>query len=211
MARRRANRKPRSQRPKQRYRMKYYLILTDAEKTEVNYFNGLKESLSPEVREKIVIEVRKSKSPHTLLNDAERAQSKDAQIREVWLVFDRDEVSGFDDILVQAQVKGFNVAWSNPCFEIWLHAYFGEMPISHTSGQCIQKFKNKYDQIIGQEYSKDSGDLYDKLSDKGDEEKALKISKLRLEEYSFERCRASEMYGATKVFELVEDIRSVRD
>ena len=38
----------------------YYLIVTDTEETEKNYFEGLKNSIPPEIRERIVIKVQKA-------------------------------------------------------------------------------------------------------------------------------------------------------
>ncbi|MGN0294447.1 MAG: RloB family protein [Lachnospiraceae bacterium] len=42
----------------------------------------------------------------------------DAQYRIPWIVFDRDMVQGFDEIIAEAKSKGIQTGWSNPCFEI---------------------------------------------------------------------------------------------
>ena len=52
----------------------------------------------------------------------------EAQHRMLWIVFNRDQVPNFDKIIAAAERSDINVAWSNPCFEIWLFAYFGNMP-----------------------------------------------------------------------------------
>lgn len=41
----------------------------------------------------------------------------DAQYRIPWIVFDRDQVQGFDEIIAEAMSKGIQVGWSNPCHE----------------------------------------------------------------------------------------------
>ena len=49
----------------------------------------------------------------------------EAQYRMPWIVFDRDQVKDFDKIIDEAKEKGIDIGWSNPCFEIWMYAYFG--------------------------------------------------------------------------------------
>ncbi|MFB0971541.1 MAG: RloB family protein [Neofamilia sp.] len=212
MARRAGERRKRDNRKRQKFRMKYYLIVTDAEKTEIKYFNGLKESLPDELKDKISIQVRKAKSPHDLINVAKEIISKNPQTREVWLVFDRDQVNKFDTIVEDAKNSGFNVGWSNPCIEIWFHSYFGEIPKTSKSKTCISNFSKKYEQLVGQKYSKNSSDIYIKLKEYGNEETAINISRERLsnELENDENCKPSEMYGTTRVFELVEEINNTR-
>ena len=42
----------------------YYLIVTDAEETEKNYFEGLKNSIPSDIRDRIVIKVEKAKTTY---------------------------------------------------------------------------------------------------------------------------------------------------
>lgn len=48
----------------------YYLIVTDTEETEKNYFEGLRDSISPELKDRLVIKVEKAKTVQ-LLRDGE--------------------------------------------------------------------------------------------------------------------------------------------
>ena len=45
----------------------YYLIVTDAEETEKNYFEGLRDSIPPEYRRRIVIHVETAKTTYNLV------------------------------------------------------------------------------------------------------------------------------------------------
>ena len=45
----------------------YYLIVTDTEETEKNYFEGLKNSIPFEIRDRIVIKVEKAKTTYNLV------------------------------------------------------------------------------------------------------------------------------------------------
>ena len=104
--------------------MKYYLIVTDTEATERHYFEGLRRNLPPDAQEKLCIKVYNAKTDKMLERCRELA-AYEAQHRMLWIVFDRDQVPNFDKIIAAAERSDINVAWSNPCFEIWLFAYFG--------------------------------------------------------------------------------------
>ncbi len=91
--------------------------------TEKAYFDGLKETLTKD----IAIDVKAiGKDPCELLQKArelrDKAERKNQPYDEIWLVFDRDEVSpaNLQQVLKEAQAEGFNVAFSNPKFELWL-------------------------------------------------------------------------------------------
>lgn len=102
----------------------YYLIVTDTEGTERCFFAGLHQSLPEEVRNKLVIKVVETKT-RSMIDKCLELTAYEAQYRIPWIVFDRDQVIGFDEIISEAEKKGIQVGWSNPCFEIWMYAYFG--------------------------------------------------------------------------------------
>lgn len=208
----RGNRKriKRNQRPKRRPKLKNYLIFTDAEKTEVNYFYGLKDFLPSEVRNKISIEVIKSESAEKLIEDAKRHIEEKGFIgyKDTWLIFDRDEVKGFDDIVRQAESNDFNVGWSNPCIGIWFLSYFGKNPNNINAKSCIDNFKKVFEKIVKKPYKKNDKEIYRLLRQFGDEEEAIRLSRNRYNDYLSDECKKpSNMNGATRVFELVEEIR----
>ena len=103
--------------------MGYYLIVTDTEATERCFFTGLHRSLSREMQNKLVIKVIETKT-QDMIQKCLDLTAYDSQYRIPWIVFDRDEVADFDQIINDAEKAGIHVGWSNPCFEIWMHAYF---------------------------------------------------------------------------------------
>ena len=103
------------------------MIVTDTEATERCFFTGLHQALPEDVRNKLVIKVVETKT-RTMIDKCLELTAYDAQYRIPWIVFDRDQVQGFDEIIKEAEDKGIQVGWSNPCFEIWMYAYFGSMP-----------------------------------------------------------------------------------
>jgi len=61
---------------------------------------------------------------------------------QIWCVFDRDietnaleiqrENISFDESIVIANEKGFNVAWSNDAFELWILLHFEDVDLTNT-------------------------------------------------------------------------------
>lgn len=206
--RRAGKRKDRNQRMGQRVpELGYYLIVTDTEETEKNYFEGLRDSIPAELKDRLIIKVEKAKTVE-LVKRALELVGKESQYRIPWIVFDRDQVKGFDEIIWTAEKNGVHAGWSNPCFEIWMYAYFGEMPAIMESYTCCERFAEKFKKVTGQEYSKNDRDIYRKLVEYGDEERAIQIA-----ERCYKKCvddgkkKMSKMWPVSKVYRLVEEIR----
>ena len=201
------NRKTRDQRKQFKVpELGYYLIMTDTEATERCFFTSLHQAMPEDVRNKLVIKVIETKT-RTMIDKCMELMAYDAQYRIPWIVFDRDQVQGFDDIIAEAVNKGIQVGWSNPCFEIWMYAYFGSMPAIQDSWTCCSDFGRVYENKTGQKYSKADEQMYGKLSKAGDEEKAIQIAQYKLEQCIREgKTKPSEMCPCTTVHELVGEI-----
>ncbi len=202
------NRKTREQRKQFKVpELGYYLIVTDTEATERCFFTGLHQALPEDVRNKLVIKVVETKT-RAMIDKCLELTAYDAQYRIPWIVFDRDQVQGFDEIIKEAAGKGIQVGWSNPCFEIWMYAYFGSMPAIQDSWVCCSEFGRVYESKTGQKYSKADEQMYGKLCKAGDEEKALQIAQQKLEQCIREgKTKPSEMCPCTTVHELVGEIK----
>lgn len=202
------NRKTREQRKQFKVpELGYYLIVTDTEATERCFFTGLHQALPEDVRNKLVIKVVETKT-RTMIDKCLELTAYEAQYRIPWIVFDRDQIQGFDEIIAEAEHKGIQVGWSNPCFEIWLHAYFGSMPAMQDSWTCCSEFGRVYESKTGQKYSKADEQVYGKVFKAGDEEKAIQIAQQKLEQCIREgKTKPSDMCPCTTVHELVGEIR----
>ncbi|MBC8542561.1 RloB family protein [Bianquea renquensis] len=205
--RRSGKRKDRNQRVGTRVpELGYYLIVTDTEETEKNYFEGLRDSIPAELKDRLVIKVEKTKTVE-LVERALELANMEPQYRIPWIVFDRDQVKDFDDIIQAAEKSGIGAGWSNPCFEIWMYAYFGEMPAIWESYTCCDRFADKFEKVTGQKYIKKDKNIYRKLVQYGNEEKAIQIA-----ERCYKKClddgknKPSEMCPACMVQRLVEEI-----
>lgn len=202
------NRKTREQRKQFKVpELGYYLVVTDTEATERCFFTGLHQALPKDVRNKLVIKVVETKTC-AMIDKCLELTAYDAQYRIPWIVFDRDQVQEFDEIIAEAVSKGIQVGWSNPCFEIWMYAYFGSMPAIQDSWACCSDFGRVYETKTGQKYSKADEQIYEKLCEAGNEEKAIQIAQQKLEQCNREgNIKPSEMFPCTTVHELVREIR----
>ena len=176
MNERTGKRRPRNQAFKRRVpELGYYLIVTDAEATEQNYIEGLKKAIPTELRERLVIKISESKTG-ALVEEARRLASHQALYSEPWIMFDRDLVQNFDQIIKTAQECGVRTAWSNPCIEIWFSAYFGTMPHYQNSTECCSGFGRNFQNKTGQKYQKNDREIYSKLCAFGDEKLAIETA-----------------------------------
>lgn len=189
----------------------YYLIVTDTKETEKNYFLGIRDHIPPEEQKKIAICVKKAETKN-LVDEALDELSADFQFRSVWIVFDRDEVKDFDEIVKQAENNHISVAWSNPCIETWFAAYFGVMPVWEDSVTCCSKFADLYKKKTGSEYVKSEKDIYKKLLKHGDEAGAIALARQKTKEHLRNgKEKPSEQCPASAICELVDEIRSKID
>lgn len=206
---RNGNRKTREQRRTHRVpEMGYYLIVTDTEATERIYFNGIYESLPEKVKGKLVIRVIETKTKK-LVEECKEFALYDPQYRIPWIVFDRDKVVNFNDIIRKAEAEGVSVGWSNPCFEIWLFGYFGNIPAIEQSWICCDEFGKLYKKKTGQEYDKADSNLYKQLCKYGDEDQAIRLSELKINQAVKDGLeKPSQMYSCNTVYKLVDIIRT---
>lgn len=185
----------------------YYLIVTDTKETEQNYMFGLRDSIPDELRRRLIIKVCKT-STNNLVNEALSQAALQPQYGEPWILFDRDQVKDFDDIIRNAKAAGINTGWSNPCIEIWFNTYFGAMPTYQTSVTCCNGFEETFEKAAKQKYKKSDKQIYHKLCQYGDEVKAIEIAEKKLKQCSQNGMdKPSEMCPATTVHRLVEEIK----
>lgn len=186
----------------------YYFIITDTDETEGNYIYGFRDSLPSKVQGRIVIKVSKAKTDKLVQVCKEQA-ALEPRYGEPWIVFDRDRVTHFDQIIKMAQEEGIRVGWSNPCIEIWFDAYFGRMHSYQDSVSCCREFANTFEKKTGQAYKKSNNQIYIMLNRYGNEEEAIKIAEARLRQYLRTGVyKPSEMCPCTTIHKLIEEIRN---
>lgn len=127
------------------------LIVCEGEKTEPNYFKGF--PVPKDIRQIYGIGM----DPLRLVQEAVNLQRSYRREHgydygQVWCVFDRDEVSleRFRQALQLARTSNFQIAYSNPAFEIWylLHFRCSDRPM--TRQECCSELGVR----LGSAYSK---------------------------------------------------------
>lgn len=201
--------KGRGSRQTKKARLGGYLIVTDTNKTEANYFNSIWKSIQKSIQGEDVglIKVCKEIKTEEMISKAKDLGSRSVQYSKVWLIFDRDYVPDFDTMIQEIEGADMHAGWSNPCFEIWLSAYFGEMIKENDPKRCTQNFENllqKHCKI--NRYDKADQRLRDKLVKYGSETKAIAFAKNRYTEVCGQYSKPSKMIGSTTVYQLVEEL-----
>ena len=206
---RNGSRKIRRQLFKQRIpKLGYYFIVTDTKETEQNYMFGLRNSIPPELQGKLVIKVVKTKTKN-LVEEALNLASLNPQYGEIWIIFDRDQVQNFDEIISEAITKGINIGWTNPCIEERFSAYFGAMPTYANSVSCCNGFEQIFERNAHQKYVKSDLAIYEKLNRFGNEEKAIRIATQKMHDHRIQgKYKPSEQIPGTTVHLLVDEIKS---
>lgn len=108
-----------------------FLIVSEGEKTEPLYFDGLAKYINEKFGKSINVEKPlittqgEGKNTVSLVQATERIVSR-APIRysQVWIVFDKDDFPDFDKAIELANKNDFKVAWSNQSFEYWIFLHF---------------------------------------------------------------------------------------
>lgn len=204
---RKGKRKQRSDFQRRAPELGHYFVMTDTDKTEKNYLQGLQESLNTDLKKRIVIKVKKTKTSD-LVDDCKAKVAIEPQYAEPWIVFDRDQVKDFDEIIRKADREGIKAGWSNPCIEIWFDSYFEKMHSYQESTQCCEWFAKTFKRVTGAEYNKADRDIYTILSHYGDEDKAIMIAENRLKDHIESGIKnPSDMMPATTLHHLVDGIR----
>jgi len=196
-------------------RQRTYVIVTDGEKTEKNYFLGLKESLQEDTP--VILKIQTVANADKLIEKGKIYRAnynlfQDYNPTIIWIVFDRDRVMNFDEIINEAKRNKFSVAWSNPCIEEWFWAYFEELGSNNDSTRTNESFKILFKTKTDKQYKKNMEDIYKILREYGDEEKAILRAERKLRSYlSNDTNKPSEMYSATTIFELVKEWRDIEN
>ncbi len=140
---------------------KLIIIATEGSKTELQYFDSLRSKFGLR-NVKPLKRKRTRSSPLDVLKQLNREKGKlrgTQRSNEYWAVIDKDNWSKqiLEQFITSAQRKGYKVADSNPCFELWLLLHYESvgrlkgLEGSAATGGCasvereLKKFDKNYD------------------------------------------------------------------
>ena len=126
--------------------------------TEPDYFQIVAEGVALDF-------ARSGQVPKSLVDQAwedlkknRRKRMRDRDFDQIWCVFDRDEHEDISGTLQTARDRDIPVAYSNPCFELWLvlHATEQSAPVERGA---IQRRSHELGLTEGKHIARDAAEL----------------------------------------------------
>lgn len=126
-----------------------FLIICEGKETEKQYFNCFRNELRRSNFEIIALPA-KHRDAISIVNRAiEEIKYRELDIGygdQVWCVFDRD-INKNPELIeakIEAQKCGINIAFSNPCFEVWYICHYIRSSASLDDGDKAKRFLQNY-------------------------------------------------------------------
>lgn len=198
----------------------YILVASEDGKSSVYYFDAFNTRLRSHAATTVVFPKGCGRNTQSLVNYVKKHKGdwleeirKDFLIddfNEIWIVFDLDgfPLHKFDNAIVSAQKHGFQVAWSNECFELWYLLHLKDMstPIGRNA---IYKGLTEFLQLE-QGYTKLKGaagkDVHEAMASHPDVGKAIKRARKLYANYNDSGLPPHKGNPCTLVFKLVEKL-----
>jgi len=190
---------------------KYFLIVSEGEATEPNYFKSLAEQL-PEHLVKVEVEGI-GQDPLNVVKAAIELRQKRKespllpQFDEVWAVFDKDDFpdENFNNAIEKADSERIESAYSNEAFELWYVLHFQYLDTAISRKQYITTLKS----ILGN-YEKNDSEMYDILQQHPDssEARAIKWAEKLYEQRA--NTTPAKDKPVTRVYKLVETLNNFK-
>ena len=133
------------------------LIVCEGEKTEPNYFAGLRNRLKLSTSN-ITVTGECGSAPSSVFDKAKEIAKKDGEYDKVYCVFDKDRHPCYDSATQTARSKKFIPIRSVPCFETWILLHFRYSDKSY----CASGNKSICDNVIVDVRSEDGFRDYQK-------------------------------------------------
>lgn len=132
-----------------------FILICEGEKTEPAYFKAVKAkypgaliSIEFVAPAGVPITIKDKVQARMVELRQERRSNPSANADTVWAVFDRDDHEKVAEAIAGCENAGAGVAYSNPCFEVWLilhHEEFHAPDDRHQVQKRYQKLDPKYD------------------------------------------------------------------
>lgn len=191
-----------------RYKLVYYLIVCEGEKTEPNYFKALEKELR-----KGTVEIKIDGTGRNTIGLVEYAikQSNNAyrKFDRVWVVFDKDEFpdDNFNGAIIKASSNNINCAWTNEAFELWflLHFQFVNNGMKRDEYKVYleREIKRKSGNVSYQ-YLKNDPATFSILKTYGNQIQAIEWAKQLKQNHTDQRHATHN--PSTRVHELIEEL-----
>lgn len=184
---------------------KYFLIVSEGQRTEPIYFEYLANKLPKHLVNTVTVNgvgantVSVVKKAVSLRN--ERLKKRELPpYDEVWAVYDKDDfpAKNFHEAIDLATREGINSGHSNESFELWYVLHFEYLQSKLKRTDYIKKLSG----YLGAKYAKNSAQITKSILEKGDVKQAMARA-VKLEDLNADITPA-EACPSTKVYILVE-------
>lgn len=147
-----------------------YLIVCEGKQTEPNYFKGLKKKINDIYENKVDVLIPEIDIKGTGENTTSLVKYTDKYVNysskrygEVWVVFDKDDYSDeqFDKAIRSCD---YNVAWSNPNFELWLLSHFKRIDRYISKEDVLKELCREFQKNGLGNYEKNDKNIFDKVT-----------------------------------------------
>ena len=192
-----------------------YLIVCEGKKTEPNYFNGLKKKINEKYGNKVDVLIPNIDIKGTGMNTTSLVKYTQKTVNhankvygQVWVVFDKDN---YNDEQFNSAIDNcnYNVAWSNPNFELWLLAHFKKVSRYTSKDDVLQELSKEFQQKGLGDYTKNDTNIFDKVTGEGKLHTAIKNCEY-MEELN-KNGQASQRNPMTKVYKIVDGLKEYLD
>ena len=128
---------------------KFIIIAVEGEKTEQEYFGKIRDELKNQnIKLEILSPIENASHPKNRLADLLSKLKDYSKKDSFWLVCDVDRHHDLPAVIKQAKKEKIQPIISNPCFEVWLYLYCGDLKIIddtvHFDATQIMENKVKY-------------------------------------------------------------------
>ena len=192
-----------------------FLIVSEGEKTEPLYFDGLADHINQkygkgiDVEKPIIDTQGEGKCTVSLVNATERIVSRASIIySQVWVVFDKDDFEDFDEAIALAEKKGYRVAWSNQSFEYWIYLHFYRSDSALHRGEWVEKLDKLFKQkkISSDGYAKNDSKVFTIATTHGSLKSAVNYA-AGIEKTYPPNTKPSQQDPCTKVHHLILELK----
>lgn len=188
-----------------------YLIVCEGKQTEPNYFNGLRKKINEKYGIKVDVLIPSIEVKGTGKNTTDLVNYTDKYVNyankrygEVWVVFDKDDYNDeqFDKAIDNCN---YNVAWSNPNFELWLLSHLKRVSRVISKDEVLDKLGKEFQNNGLGIYKKNDDKIFDKITKDGRLDTAIKNCECM--ENLNRNGQASQRNPMSRVYKIVEGLK----
>lgn len=188
-----------------------YLIVCEGKKTEPNYLNGLKKKINEKYGNKVDVLIPNIEVKGTGMNTTSLVKYTQKTVNhankvygQVWVVFDKDDYNDeqFDSAIDNCN---YNVAWSNPNFELWLLSHFKKVNRYISKDNVLQELSKEFQKKCLGDYTKNDTNIFEKVTSEERLHTAIKNCEY-MEELNKDG-QASRRNPMTKVYKIIDGLK----